>query len=224
MRVATGDVRGGVQAAPSAAPADRVSVVIQQPLRLIRQGLLQLLSAYPRLNVRGAAVQVDGLMPLCAQQAPDVVVISGDAVWWQTVQVAVSVRRALPNARFVVTVASPAGVDTDLLESHGLRRWVSHRDGIEQIVSAILAESVAPIAILKTPRAQVSTPAVLLTVRERGILELIGRGFTTREISDELDIATRGVENSKRRVFAKLGVCTQAEAVAVALQLGLIGG
>ena len=67
---------------------------------------------------------------------------------------------------------------------------------------------------------QVRAPT--LTGRELEVLRLIGAGRTTREISTALGVSRRTVENHKRRIFAKLGVQSQAHAVASAARLGIL--
>ena len=62
----------------------------------------------------------------------------------------------------------------------------------------------------------------MLTPRELTILNLVGAGFTSREISSQLTISHKTVENHKQRIFAKLGVQNQAHAVSVAMRLGLM--
>ncbi len=67
---------------------------------------------------------------------------------------------------------------------------------------------------------QLATPT--LTGRELEVLRLIGAGLTTQEISALLGVTRRTIENHKRRIFAKLGVQSQAHAVASAARLGLL--
>jgi len=61
-----------------------------------------------------------------------------------------------------------------------------------------------------------------LTERELEILRLIGDGYTSEEISRALGVSRRAVEYQKRRIFAKLGVRSQAHAVALAARDGLL--
>lgn len=55
------------------------------------------------------------------------------------------------------------------------------------------------------------------------MLELISEGLTTRELSAVLGISVKTVASYKERLFARLGVRSQAQAVAVALRQGLLG-
>ncbi|HEX9342017.1 MAG TPA: LuxR C-terminal-related transcriptional regulator [Actinomycetota bacterium] len=61
-----------------------------------------------------------------------------------------------------------------------------------------------------------------LTERELAILRLISDGHTSGEISQALGVSRRTVEYQKRQIFAKLGVRSQAHAVALAARAGLL--
>ena len=58
-----------------------------------------------------------------------------------------------------------------------------------------------------------------LTGREADVLALVGAGRTSRQISAELHISPKTVENHKQRIFGKLGVQNQAHAVSVAMRV-----
>jgi DNA-binding NarL/FixJ family response regulator len=62
-----------------------------------------------------------------------------------------------------------------------------------------------------------------LTSREEDVLRAMTKGLATKAIARELGVAVKTVENHKIRVFAKMGVRTQAQAVTVAIDHGLGG-
>jgi DNA-binding CsgD family transcriptional regulator len=55
------------------------------------------------------------------------------------------------------------------------------------------------------------------------VLALLSLGLTAPEVAARLGLSERGVAKSKAAVFAKLGVQSQAQAVAAALAQGLLG-
>jgi DNA-binding NarL/FixJ family response regulator len=69
-------------------------------------------------------------------------------------------------------------------------------------------------------RDQRVTPAVELTAREKHVLGGVAEGLRSHEIAATMCITRKSVENHKQRIFAKLGVQSQAHAVAVALEIG----
>ena len=62
----------------------------------------------------------------------------------------------------------------------------------------------------------------LFTPRESDVLGALVEGMSTKSIARRLGIATKTVENHKLRIFDKLGVRTQAQAVVAAARHGLI--
>jgi len=63
-----------------------------------------------------------------------------------------------------------------------------------------------------------------LTEQELEILQLLAKGKTDREVSQNLGIAERTVRYRVRRICDKLRVNTRLEAVAWALTQGRLGG
>ena len=119
-----------------------------------------------------------------------------------------------------------AGPDTaPITLARSSTRVVSFDDGmtVETILTAVRAEDGTKVL---GPTGSTATPArpaaIALTPREVEILTRIARGFSTREVSEQLGISPRTVENHKRRIFVKLDVQNQAHAVAVATRAGLL--
>jgi DNA-binding NarL/FixJ family response regulator len=61
-----------------------------------------------------------------------------------------------------------------------------------------------------------------LTQREREVLGAMVDGLLTKAIARRLRVAPKTVENHKVRIFSKLGVRNQAQAVGVAITHGLV--
>ncbi|HEY8001052.1 MAG: LuxR C-terminal-related transcriptional regulator [Vicinamibacteria bacterium] len=61
------------------------------------------------------------------------------------------------------------------------------------------------------------------TAREREVLQLLAEGRTDGQIADLLELSPATVQTHVRNAKAKLGARTRAQAVALALQRGLIG-
>ena len=63
----------------------------------------------------------------------------------------------------------------------------------------------------------------LLTPQQLRVLALLSLGMTVSEIALRLGLSQRSVAKSKATIFAKLGVQSQAQAVAAAMGVGLLG-
>ena len=60
-----------------------------------------------------------------------------------------------------------------------------------------------------------------LSPRERQVLEMLVQGCDHRQISDELNVSRRTVENRRARIMEKFGVETFPQLIAIAIELGL---
>lgn len=101
-----------------------------------------------------------------------------------------------------------------------------HRVGIDASVDldAETAELIAAVAAPPAARPEWSTEPVRpeLGETERAVLELVAGGGTSRAIAQSLGLTIHAVESHKQRLFRRLGAQNQAQAVAVAMRLGLI--
>ncbi len=101
-----------------------------------------------------------------------------------------------------------------------------HRAGIDASVD-LDADTSALIAAIAGPapvRADWPPQPERLEIgeTERSVLELVAGGCTSRGIATLLGITIHAVESHKQRLFRRLDAQNQAQAVAIAMRLGLI--
>jgi DNA-binding NarL/FixJ family response regulator len=197
--------------------------------------LLDTVCARHGLRVVGEVTRGQDLVALCEEVRPDVVVSDchledGPLEDWLD-------EVLMSGARLVVLCddASPERL-TQLLEL-GASGYLLYDSAPEQVGEALLAVAsgaavLAPVAtatILEQWRRLRSedgdTNSGLrsnLTPRELDVLEAMSDGLATKAIANRLGVATKTVENHKVRIFDKLGVRTQAQAVSLAIGHGLL--
>lgn len=61
-----------------------------------------------------------------------------------------------------------------------------------------------------------------LTERERDVLSLLAKGLTYTDVATALDIGLGTVQGHVKRIYAKLGVASKAEAATIAQRMGLV--
>ena len=95
-----------------------------------------------------------------------------------------------------------------------------HGASIEALVGHAL-RAAAPVAGRSDGRAD-AREILVLTPREREVATLVGRGYTNRQIADELVITERTAETHVRNIREKLGFATRAQVAAWAAEHGLL--
>jgi two-component system response regulator NreC len=145
------------------------------------------------------------------------------------------IRAAWPDARVLALTMHDAGAYlVPFLEAGGLgyvRKSAADRDLVAAIRSVARGEpflqSEGVQAIVQqhrgsTPKSDQPGPDVL-SERERQVLELTAKGFTSREIGDQLSLSPRTIETYRERIMEKLGLTHRSQLVEYALRHRLLG-
>lgn len=191
--------RGSGQYAGNGAPVGSRKVLVVHPEMMLAEAITSALASYPLI--------VPLLPATSAAQAEARIDHAGTV-----------------DAAAVEERLDSAGPLTDRLRRHGARVVMFGDSRVDdegnvrvatESPLAALAEALVPPLMLRRP--------LRLSLQQRRVLALVGRGLTAKEIARELDISQKTVEQHKARIFARLGVRNQAEAVRVAIESGSVG-
>jgi DNA-binding NarL/FixJ family response regulator len=204
----------------------RVLVVDDHPI--VRDGLAAVLEDQDDLKVVGAAGTAQDAVAQAGRERPDIVLLDLELPDMSGIDAIPQIMAAAPEARVIVFTA----YDTDerVLGAirAGARGYVLKGAAGEEIARAVravhaggshLASRVAALVM-----AEVASPrrGRMLTPREHEILRLVADGLPTKQIARRLRITERTVKFHVASIFNKLGASNRAQAVAQAVQRGLI--
>jgi DNA-binding NarL/FixJ family response regulator len=207
-------------------PMIRVLVVDDHPV--VRQGLSAMLRWEPDLEIVGEAADGQEAVRLILEQRPDVVLLDLRLPGLSGVEVMRQVRAQAPAVRFLVLTtydtdmyiapALAAGARGYLLKDatpdelmNGVRSVMQGRAALEPAVAARMLE-----------RMSGSEAGGELSERELEVLRLLVAGASNKGIAQRLSLSENTVKAHLSHIFNKLGVQSRAEAVAAALQRGLV--
>jgi DNA-binding NarL/FixJ family response regulator len=208
-----------------AAPgAVRVLVVDDHPLAHL--GLRQILEAFPGLELAGEARSGEEALEACRRDRPDVVVMDLMMPGMGGVEATRRLTAEHPGVRVLVLTSFEEG---DLVEQAlragacgCLLKTASAFDVAQAVRAAHAGRAVlAPEATAALARAihrQRAAPEAALSERELEVLVLMARGLSNAQIGARLTIARGTVKYHVRNIFAKLGVTTRPEAIALAYE------
>ena len=206
-----------------------IRILLADDHPIVRDGLVAVLGTQPDFEVAGEASTADELLARALALHPDVVLTDLEMPGMDGGATIRALRAALPTTPVVVLTA----FDTDdriirALEA-GAQGYLLKGAPRAEIFRAIrvasaggsLLEPVVASRLIRRVSGEAPAPDAL-TPREREVLGLLAQGRANKQIAGELAITERTVKFHVSAILTKLGAANRTEAIAVAVQRGLI--
>ncbi|MCG3179229.1 MAG: Transcriptional regulatory protein DegU [Phycisphaerae bacterium] len=204
---------------PAPGPAARVvRVMIVDDHPVVRHGLARLIEDEPDLRVCGLAASATEAMGLLRKERPDLVVVDISLDDINGIELIKQIKAMDPTIRMLVSSMHDESLYAERALHAGARGYVSKHEATETIIQAIrcvmgggvylsrsMTEQVLQHVVAGEP-AQVASPVEALTDRELEVLEMIGRGLTTREVADRLCLSPKTIETYRANIKRKLNL------------------
>ena len=204
-----------------------IRVAVVDDHAIVRNGLVQLLSADPELEVVGAVGDGEAAVSLCAEQRPDVALMDLSMPGMDGIEATRRIIEASPGVQIVVLTSF---VDRErvlaALEAGAigyLLKDAEPDDLLRGVHAAARGESpLDPRAARTMLGAQRETgPLEELTEREREVLSLVAEGLPNKQIGRRLGISEKTVKAHLTHVFRTIGVDDRMQAGLWARRQGL---
>ncbi|MBI4820151.1 MAG: response regulator transcription factor [Deltaproteobacteria bacterium] len=130
-------------------------------------------------------------------------------------------RGELPSARFVALTSNGDPKFLQSLAEAGANGVILKRPYVADLALAIQAATDNKSYVSGMPN-QRDGSQIQITARERQVLELMANGFSNQAIGEKLSISVKTVEAHRARLFKKLGASNVADAVLLAIRVGLV--
>ncbi|GAB4121558.1 MAG: response regulator transcription factor [Roseiflexaceae bacterium] len=204
----------------------KIQLVIIDDHPVIRHGLRTLIELEADMEIIGEASDGPSGLELILSRQPDVVLIDLRMPGMSGVEVMRKVRAVQQVTRFLVLTT----YDTDAylgaaltVGANGYLLKDASPDELTNAVRVVMSgnASLKPdfaVRLLERMGGQIFE----LTEREYSVLRLMAAGATNRQIANQLAISEHTIKYHIGHLFEKPGVQTRSEAVAVALQRGLV--
>ena len=216
---------------PDQQAGERIRVLIVDDHEMVRNGLAAFLRVADDLELVGEASGGADAVRLCAELEPDVVLMDLVMPDLDGPSAIRAISAQSPKVRVIALTSFP---EEDLVQralQAGALSYLLKNVGSDELAAAIraakagrptLAPEAAQALIRQTTSPAPAPPGHDLSPREREVLGLMTLGLSNRVIAERLYISASTVDFHVSNILAKLGVATRTEAVALAVQHGLI--
>lgn len=210
-----------------------VRILIADDHGVIRAGLRALLAGFPDMNVVGEATDGSEILEKSMELQPDIVLMDLSMPNLGGIEATRLLSQRMPNVRvLILTVHEDESLLKEVVRA-GAAGYIVKRAAQEDLIHAIRVVARGDLYVhpsmtraLFAESSSAATPAVFegetLTLREIDVLQLLAKGYTNRQIAEQLNLSPRTVEGHRANLSAKLGLHSRVELVEYAEKHGLM--
>ncbi len=212
----------------------RVSIAIVDDHPLVREGLAARISAQPDMEVCGEADGIESALELILARRPALVIVDIALRDGHGIDLIKRIVAAGVDTRMLVVSAYDESLFAERALRAGALGYINKQELQGKVVEALrtvlrgeryLSSAMAQRLIAQaigSKAAQGGTEA--LTDRELQIFQLVGRGKSTREIANELNVSVHTIDSHREHMRAKLGLRSGTELIQRAVQWHMENG
>ncbi|AAU92937.1 MULTISPECIES: response regulator [Methylococcus] len=209
----------------------KITVMLVDDHAVVRAGYRLLLSGTPNIEVVGEAERGEEACQLYADTRPDVIVMDLSLPGIGGLASIRRIRSRDTSARILVFSIHDELIYVVRALEAGARGYITKSCAPEILVEAVARiasgesflepEIAQRLAMQTLGGAEATTALNTLSAREFDVFLLLAKGYTTREVAEELRLGYKTVANYSTLIKSKLGVNTTAEMARLAYQNGI---
>lgn len=213
---------------------DPYRIVIADDHVLIRQGIKSIISQDDRFEVIGEAVDGKDLLTLLRHVHPDMIILDISMPHLNGLEALGRIRDIYPDVRVLILTmhgnsqyffhAISAGAHGYLMKDDSDTELLSAIRTVQQnrtYVSPQLANEVTD-EMVSAYRDRRNLPLVQLTSREKQVLQLVVKGYTSKSMADVLCLSPRTVDHHRARLLKKFKMKNTVDLVNYVIQNSIV--
>lgn len=210
-----------------------IRILIADDHGLIRAGLRALLKDVPDITVVGEAADGLSLLKLAVELKPDIILLDISMPGLSGIEATQKLRELVPQTRVLaLTVHEDEGMLRKVIRA-GAHGFIIKRAVESDLLQAIELVSQGYIYVhpamtgalvhdLSPHQKPPDHTHEALTPRETDVLLLLARGYTNRQIAQELNLSARTIEGYRASLVNKLGLKSRVELITYVEAHGLL--
>ena len=204
--------------------ADKIRILIADDHTTVLAGLASIIGMQPDMLVVAEAANGRQSVDLWRKHRPDVTLLDLRMPMLDGVGVIDEIRKEDTSARIIILTTYDTDNEIYRAIKAGAKGYLLKDARREELLDCIRkvnrGDTCIPQALVEKLAAGMSSEA--LTGRELGVLTLLARGKSNKEIGANLFISETTVKGHLRNIFTKLNVLSRTEAITVASRRGLV--
>jgi DNA-binding NarL/FixJ family response regulator len=209
---------------------ERRKILIVDDHPILRKGLGMVIDQEPDLAVVGEAEDAQGALDLIDALKPDLVVVDLALPGVDGIELIKTLKLKYRELPALVVSMHDESLFAERALKAGARGYIMKQEAVEKVLVAIRKVLGGEIfvsdrittkmleTLVQGDAKSVSSPLELLSNRELTVFRLIGQGFKTSQIADELHLSVKTIESYRSHIKEKLRLQTGTDLMKYAIQ------
>lgn len=212
----------------------RYTIAIVDDHPLVREGLAARIAAQPDMEVCGEADDLESAMEMIVSTRPSLVIVDIALRDGHGIDLIKRIVAAGINTRMLVVSAYDESLFAERALRAGALGYINKQELQGKVVEALrtvlrgeryLSSEMTQRLIAQAIGSRAAAGGTeALTDRELQIFQLVGRGKSTREIANELNVSVHTIDSHREHIRAKLDLRTGTELIQRAVQWHIENG
>ena len=210
-----------------------IKVILADDHNIMRAGLKSLLESSKKVEVVAEANNGRETVSLARKLKPDIVVMDVAMPDMNGVEATRKLAQLVPDVRVLALSGHSEGTFVKGMLEAGAKGYLLKDAATTELLTAIITISKGRIYVspsvtdtlvgdyLQRVKGEIGPDSLILSAREREVLQLVSEGKSSSQIASTLHLSDRTIETHRRRIMDKLGVRSIAELTKYAIREGL---
>jgi DNA-binding NarL/FixJ family response regulator len=206
----------------------RVLLVDDHPI--VRQGLRRMLEAEPDLSVCAEADSEPAAREAIRTNKPDIVIVDLSLDRGDGIELVREMHAEDPQLRMLVLSMHDETIYAERLLAAGAMGYIMKQAASDQLLTAVrrvlegrtyVSEAVQRTLDARSGESRAADPTdpvSRLSNREVQILNMVGRGMSSRDIATEFGLSVKTIESHRQTIKHKLGLATNSQLLQYAMK------
>jgi two-component system, NarL family, response regulator len=201
-----------------------IRILVADDHPVVQAGLTSMLNSNDGIEVVGSASSGTEALKILEQKRPDILLLDLRMPGMNGIETLTAMQKMNTTTRAIVLTSFETDENIYRAVRAGAQGYLLKDAPQEQMLEAIVSVHAGKRFIPKEIAARLADRMMRsnLTARELEILEMLAKGLTNKQIGCALTISENTVRNHLKCVMGKLDVSDRTEAVAVAIQQGIL--
>ena len=201
-----------------------IRILVADDHYIVRMGLIAMVNTEPDMEIVAEATDGAQAIALFTKSNPDLALMDLRMPVKNGIEATIEIRKQNNAARILMLTALDGDEDIHKALEAGAAGYVLKDSTEEKLMPAIRAVASGQRWIPEEVAKRLASRRLFeeLTPRELQVLNELVKGLANKQIADVLNITENTVKWYLKNILAKLRVADRAEAVAVAIQRGII--